>query len=581
MKRIHKNIGASVILLIAILATTLVTYGIHSQNASAADLSGFRSGRIIDDGVFTNKDSMSAASIQNFLNSKVPHCDTNGTQTSEFGGGTRAQYAANASLHPKQGAYYPPFTCLKDYTENGNSSAQIIYNVSQQYNINPQVLLVLLQKEQSLVTDTWPSPSQYRTATGYGCPDSTPGVCDSSYYGFTNQLQWAAKMFRSIMNATPTWYTPYVVGSNYIQYNPTASCGGSNVIIENRATQALYNYTPYQPNQGALNAGWGQANCGAYGNRNFYLYFSEWFGNTLMANLPGCSEATNTTVACVWLLYNSTGKQYLTASNNHRDTLYIQNNYQYSSIAFYGNVASMPGNIPVYRLSNPNGESFLTTSSAEYDALVRGGYSGHGIDFYAAPPGSNSGYPVYRLYSHAEGKHIWTIDPTMYQQYINFGFVSEGEAFSSISPINQETPPPSSKQLVYRFYIPQTKSHFWTTSLMERNNMIWSGYQYEGVAWYGSLNTADRPVYRVYSLALGKHLYTTDASERNNLVSTGAWRDEGISQYVSNATTGSPVYRLYSPVTKSHVLTSSSAERSQLLSNGIWNNEGVAWYQPI
>src|SRR5690606_8182666 len=42
----------------------------------------------------------------------------------------------------------------------------------------------------------------------------------------------------------------------------------------------LYNYTPYQPNAAALSAGWGTAPCGAYGNRNFYLYFTGWFGST-------------------------------------------------------------------------------------------------------------------------------------------------------------------------------------------------------------------------------------------------------------------------------------------------------------
>jgi hypothetical protein len=87
-------------------------------------------------------------------------------------------------------------------------------------------------------------------------------------------------MFRAILNNSPTWYTPYILGNNYIQYSPDGSCGGSNVNILNRATQALYNYTPYQPSNAALDADWGTVNCGAYGNRNFYLYFSSWFGTT-------------------------------------------------------------------------------------------------------------------------------------------------------------------------------------------------------------------------------------------------------------------------------------------------------------
>jgi hypothetical protein len=212
------------------------------------------------------------------LNTKVPTCDTWGEQPSEFGGGTRRQWGEARGL-------YPPYTCLKDYSENGKSAAQIINDVSQEFSINPQVLIVLLQKEQGLVTDTWPTSTQYKTASGYGCPDTAP--CDSQYYGLTNQLTWAARMFRAILNNSPTWYTPYILGNNYIQYNPNADCGGSNVNIQNRATRALYNYTPYQPNQAALDAGWGQAACGAYGNRNFYLYFTSWFGSTTGPDYSG------------------------------------------------------------------------------------------------------------------------------------------------------------------------------------------------------------------------------------------------------------------------------------------------------
>tara|TARA_B100000378_G_scaffold278674_1_gene282832 strand:+ start:10810 stop:12759 length:1950 start_codon:yes stop_codon:yes gene_type:complete len=232
---------------------------------------GWDAGYIIDDATFTNKDSLSPSQIQSFLNAKVPLCDTWGEQISEFGGGTRRQWA-------EARGYSPPYTCLKDYQENGRSAAQVIYDVSQEFNINPQVLLVLLQKEQSLITDTWPLSLQYRSATGYGCPDTAP--CDSQYYGLINQLTWSGRMFRAIMNNSPTWYTPYVLGSNYIYYEPNSSCGGSYVTIQNRATQALYNYTPYQPNQAALDAGWGKVPCGAYGNRNFYLYFTSWFGPT-------------------------------------------------------------------------------------------------------------------------------------------------------------------------------------------------------------------------------------------------------------------------------------------------------------
>ena len=259
-------------LLVAFFTTIIVT----SSQASAA---AFDPARIIDDSVMTNKSTMTAAQIQSFLNSKVTTCDTSGTlPASDFGRPdlTHAQYAA------LRGWQAPPYTCLRNFSENGKTSAQIIYDVAQQYSINPQVFLVLLQKESSLITDTWPLNWQYNSATGYGCPDSTPGVCDASYRGLTNQITWAAKLFRNVINQSPTWYSPYIKGNNFIQWSPIASCGGSTVNVQNWSTAALYDYTPYQPNQAALNAGYGMGDgCSAYGNRNFFLYFNDWFGATM------------------------------------------------------------------------------------------------------------------------------------------------------------------------------------------------------------------------------------------------------------------------------------------------------------
>ncbi|MDN5275356.1 MAG: Curculin protein [Candidatus Saccharibacteria bacterium] len=270
--RIAGFLAFGVLLLAGVIFFPVQTFAVTTE--------WFQAGRIIDDAVFTNKNAMPVNQIQDFLNSKVPSCDTNGTQTSEFGGPDLNGDGRVQRWEWGQANYnQTTFSCLRNFSENGKSAAQIIFDISQQYVLNPQTLIVLLQKEQGLVTDTWPLNIQYRSATGYGCPDTA--ACDSEYYGFTNQVKWAATMFRAILNDSPTWYTPYELGNNYIQYNPNASCGGSNVNIENRATQALYNYTPYQPSQAALDANWGTVNCGAYGNRNFYLYFKDWFGSTI------------------------------------------------------------------------------------------------------------------------------------------------------------------------------------------------------------------------------------------------------------------------------------------------------------
>jgi hypothetical protein len=258
---------------------------LYGGSSNALSGSEFRAGRIIDDSVFFNSNSMSVAEIQNFLNSKVT-CDTNGAKM--VGGITRAQYAA-------QRGWPTTFTCLPQYRENiatkvnnigspstnpagSISAAQIIYNASAEHGVSSKALIVLLQKEQSLITDEWPVPRQYQIATGYGCPDTAP--CDEQYYGFYNQVNRAAFQFKRYVE-NPSAYRYKAGQVNSIYWSPNLSCGASNVFIENGATAALYNYTPYQPNAAALNNLYGSGDgCSAYGNRNFWRMFRDWFGFT-------------------------------------------------------------------------------------------------------------------------------------------------------------------------------------------------------------------------------------------------------------------------------------------------------------
>lgn len=247
--------------------------------------SQFQAGRIIDDSVFFSSDNISPPDIQAFLNAKVPVCDTNGTQP--YGGTTRAAYGTS------QG-YPPPYTCLRNYSqdtptkaaESGlcnqysggtKSAASIIYDVAVACGVNARALIVMLQKEQSLITDDWPWSIQYRSAMGYGCPDTAP--CDAEYYGFFNQVYNAARQLKRYGRDANLF--SYRAGrDNFIQYNPNAACGGSNVFIQNQATASLYNYTPYQPNAAALNNLYGSGDgCSAYGNRNFWRMFNDWFGS--------------------------------------------------------------------------------------------------------------------------------------------------------------------------------------------------------------------------------------------------------------------------------------------------------------
>jgi hypothetical protein len=271
---------------------TFVAVPLIPNRATALSGSEFRAGRIMDDGIFFNSGSMSEGQIQEFLNAKVPVCDTNGEKLiydSRYGDTvTRKVYAERRGVST-------PFVCLKDYRQDtgnkspeemlcnghvaGNkSAARIIKEVADSCGVSPKVLIVLLQKEQSLVTDDWPWPRQYRSATGYGCPDTAP--CDAQYYGFFNQVYNAARIYKYYAKY-PNSFNHIAGRNNNVLYHPNTGCGRSSVFIANQATAGLYNYTPYQPNAAALSNLYGTGDsCSAYGNRNFWRMFNDWFGGT-------------------------------------------------------------------------------------------------------------------------------------------------------------------------------------------------------------------------------------------------------------------------------------------------------------
>ena len=296
----HKvNYTVSLFTALLSVATLFLLIAFLPPPSSAISGSDFDRGKIIDDAVFYNSASMNVVDIQAFLNSKVPVCDTNGTKP--YGGTTRAAYGASLG-------YPAPYICLKDYTQtvptivNGGSdlctgtilggvksAAGIINDVAKACGINPQILIVTLQKEMSLVTDDWPWPSQYEKATGYGCPDTAP--CNAEYFGFFNQVYQTAKAFKRY-EANPNSYNYRAGRNNTILYNSNTTCGSSTVFIQNQATANLYIYTPYQPNAGAvahaLDGGPFVSSsfpgCAAYGNVNFFKIFNNWFGSTSISN---------------------------------------------------------------------------------------------------------------------------------------------------------------------------------------------------------------------------------------------------------------------------------------------------------
>lgn len=203
---------------------------------------GFNPSHVIDDSVFLNIDKLSRDEVQKFL---------------ELKGGF-----------------------LKDFSENGRTAAQIIWGAahgegeasgncnnttvcsgidinSRTGTVSPEVILATLQKEQSLVTMVNRSDDALRTAMGYGCPDS--GGCNTAFAGFTKQVEHAAWQLRfNYERAQGKGFADYQVGQTFC----TSDFNGSHCgTYENRATAALYRYTPHVYN----------------GNSNFHNFLVTWF----------------------------------------------------------------------------------------------------------------------------------------------------------------------------------------------------------------------------------------------------------------------------------------------------------------
>ncbi|MEK7459027.1 MAG: hypothetical protein AAB663_01330 [Patescibacteria group bacterium] len=147
-----------------------------------------------------------------------------------------------------------------DYAGVTRSATDIIWRAAQTHGISPKFLLVLLQKEQSLVEDDEPTQKQLDWATGYAvcddCPMDDPAI--QRWKGFGKQINSAALQFGEGYMADIS-----SAGTTQGKYGPgvAVTVDGTTVIPENAATAAMYAYTPH-----------------LHGNMNFTAIWDRWFG---------------------------------------------------------------------------------------------------------------------------------------------------------------------------------------------------------------------------------------------------------------------------------------------------------------
>lgn len=253
----------------AALAVGLAGWAAPTPASAASPLDGFDPGNLISDAAFYRPGAMTRAEVTAFVTQIGAACVPNADKTPCLKDYTVPTPALTATAY-----------CAALAANPANTGAGIVADVATACGINPQVLLVLIQRESSLLTRSGSQLTRqmYNQATGAGCPDFTG--CAPDWASYFAQVYGAAERFQKYRQH-PERYNHRAGTRGQIAYHPETTCGKASVYLQNQATAGLYNYTPYVPNQAAIAAvsGTGDA-CSTYGNRNFHRILRAWFPAT-------------------------------------------------------------------------------------------------------------------------------------------------------------------------------------------------------------------------------------------------------------------------------------------------------------
>ena len=130
--------------------------------------------------------------------------------------------------------------------------------------------------------------------------------------------------------------------------------------------------------------------------------------------------------------------------------------------------------------------------------------------------------PVWRLYNRYNGDHMWTLDKAEYDKLVKVGWTGEGRAWQA-----QARAYSSYQGWGMRLYNPWSGEHLFTMDEAEYDQLGKAGWRKEGTAFESAKVGA--PAWRLYNrwLTAGTHLYTTNKAEYDRLVKLG-WTGEGI-----------------------------------------------------
>lgn len=284
---------------------------------------------IISDAEMLDTDSMSLAEIQAFLESKNSFLATYKTKNVFNETKSAAEIIYDASNNN--------YNCDDANLIDRYDKAEVMRKCKKITTVNPKFLLVLLQKEMSLIEEVSPTQRQLDFAVGYGCPDGSS--CSNAWQGFGKQINSAALQFIDYLE-NPNYYT-YKAGKTYTFTNPYSTITNEKNVVTpfNQATAALYNYTPHVYN----------------GNYNFYNLWQKYF----TISYPDGALLQAEGEAGVWLIQNGKKRPFLTktalTSRFDENKIIIVNK---SDLDKY--VKGAPVKFPNYSLvRSPNGTIYL------------------------------------------------------------------------------------------------------------------------------------------------------------------------------------------------------------------------------
>lgn len=118
---------------------------------------------------------------------------------------------------------------LAEYELFGHKAMDYILCMAQAQNINPKLLLVSLQREQSLISyQGVPPQEKLDRALGVGCTD---GGDIKKFYGLANQVDGCFETYRK-------WYEREIAVQR-------VNFGKLSILAKNQFTFTLYQYTPH------------------------------------------------------------------------------------------------------------------------------------------------------------------------------------------------------------------------------------------------------------------------------------------------------------------------------------------------